>query len=103
MHDQPEYDVLIIGSGAAGLSLALKLAAGPPLYDVKLSREAGSAIDSPIAMLHLTRTWNSVSAASFMRRGMALALVVHAWLGRASREFFRGSEINRRIHQVHRR
>ena len=26
MHDQLEYDVLIIGSGAAGLSLALKLA-----------------------------------------------------------------------------
>ncbi|GJM40334.1 MAG: acyl-CoA dehydrogenase [Ardenticatenaceae bacterium] len=26
-----------------------------------------------VPMLHLTRTWNSVSAASFMRRGMALA------------------------------
>ena len=26
MHDQLEFDVLIIGSGAAGLSLALKLA-----------------------------------------------------------------------------
>ncbi len=26
-----------------------------------------------VPMLHLTRTWNSISAASFMRRGMALA------------------------------
>src|SRR5690606_4749877 len=26
-----------------------------------------------VPMLHLTRTWNSISAASFMRRGLALA------------------------------
>ena len=32
-----------------------------------------NGIRNIVPMLHLTRTWNSVSAASFMRRGMALA------------------------------
>lgn len=33
----------------------------------------GHGVRNIVPMLHLTRTWNSVSAAAFMRRGMALA------------------------------
>ncbi|MCB8925325.1 MAG: acyl-CoA dehydrogenase family protein [Ardenticatenaceae bacterium] len=36
-------------------------------------RGLNNGVRNIVPMLHLTRTWNSVSAASFMRRGMALA------------------------------
>lgn len=39
----------------------------------KLVMEPANGVRNIIPMLHLTRTWNSVSAAALMRRGLALA------------------------------
>lgn len=43
---------------------------GTPAYPVM---ELANGVRNIVPMLHLTRTWNSVMAASLMRRGMALA------------------------------